>query len=194
MRSSLVVCFVLAGCGIDSQSRAARLASALCQGTDAKKAFGSNAVCTCEDLALVGSGFLARSSGAAPANVGVNGTSQVVGLHEIGGSLIAMKGIAGVGEVSVGADLSTTGDVAGVGRVSVGKDMMVGGRVANVGELDVKGTLGVVGETSFVGVMNAGSRGAYVAPAEPCGCGTLAVDVAAKVAEAKSTGTQLGTS
>ncbi|MBK7861531.1 MAG: hypothetical protein IPJ65_23535 [Archangiaceae bacterium] len=191
-RLSLVCLALAVGCGSLDASRAAQLASPLCQAKDAKAAFGTNAVCVCEDLALVGAGLLARSpNGGTPANVGVNGVSQVVGRHEIGGSLISMRGITGVGEVVTGADLSTTGDVAGVGHVTVGHDMMVGGRVDSVGVLEVKGTLGVQGETGLVGQQTVSQRGGYVAPSEPCGCGTLAVDVGARVAEARSQGARL---
>jgi len=191
MTRSLLASVLLIGCGsLDATSREAQLASPLCQAKDAKAAFGSNAVCVCEDLNLVGAGFLARG---AQANVGVNGTSHVVGLHDIGGSLIAMKGITGVGEVRTGASLSTTGDVAGVGHVTVGKDMMVGGGVASVGWLEVGGTLGVRGEATLIGRQQVGARGAYAAPAEPCGCGAPSVDVAARVADARANGTPLGT-
>lgn len=38
----------------------------------------------------------------------------MVGLHDIGGSLISMKGVIGVGDVRTGGSLSTVGDVAGV--------------------------------------------------------------------------------
>lgn len=191
MTRSLLALLFLAACGsLDATSRATQLQSPLCQGADAKAAFGSNAVCVCNDLNLVGAGFLAKSN-ASPANVGVNGQAMVVGQYDIGGSLIAMKGVTGVGDVRTGGSLSTTADVGGVGRVAVGGDLMVGGRIANVGKLDVAGTLGVLGEATLFGEQNIGKRGAYVAPAEPCGCGALAVDVAAKVAEARANGIRI---
>lgn len=191
MTRTLLASVLLIGCGSTdaTMSREAQLASPLCQAKDAKSAFGSNAVCVCDDLELVGAGFVARGVGA---NVGVNGVSHVVGLHDIGGSLIAMKGITGVGQVSTGANLSTTGDIAGVGHVTVGKDLMVGGRVASVGVLEVGGTLGVQGEATLIGLQQVGARGAYAAPAEPCGCGAPSVDIAARIADAKANGTRLG--
>ncbi len=183
------VFFLLVGCdSLEIRSREAQLATPLCQARDAKSAFGNNAVCVCEDLNLVGSSFVARGAGA---NVGVNGVSHVVGRHDVGGSLVAMKGISGVGQLTTGADLSTAGDVTGVGRVTVGRDMMVGGRVSNVGWLEVAGTLGASTEAALIGWQQLGARGAYVAPQEPCSCGAPSVDVAARIAEAAAHGTRL---
>lgn len=191
---------VLAGCGVlDAQSNGDppggapdSPANPLCAASDAKAAFGTNAVCVCEDLDLLGKGFIAKPTGEAPANVGVNGTSWIVGVHEIGGSLIAMKGIAGVGDLTTHGNFSTAGDVLSVGFVTVKGDMMVGGMVKGVALLDVDGTLGVQDESKLLGTQRFGRRGPYVAPAEPCGCGAPAVDVAAKVAEARSSGKRLG--
>ena len=196
----LVLGLVLAGCGqLDAQSQSGRpgdpaapLANPICDATDAKAAFGTNAVCVCEDLNLVGKGFVARAMVDAPANVGVNGKSWVIGVHEIGGSLIAMKGIGGIGKLTTQGNFSTAGDVLGVGLVTVKGDMMVGGTVNGVALIDVAGTLGVKDESKLFGTQRSARRGPYVEPTQPCACGAPAVDVAAKVAEAKSTATPLG--
>lgn len=189
MTRLLPAALVLAACGsLDAASRAAKLESPVCQAQDAKAAFGSNAICACENVGLAGSGLIVK--GAAPGNVGVNGRIGLAGLYDIGGSLIVMQGIGGAGDLRTGASFSTAGDVVGAGRISVGGDMMVGGTLSTAGTLEVAGTLGVQGEALLTG-FNTVKRGAYVAPKEPCGCGTPAVDVAARVADAKANGTRL---
>lgn len=196
----LLVGLLLSGCGqLDAHSQtgrpgdpAAPVVNPICDASDAKAAFGTNAVCVCEDLNLVGKGFVARAMADAPANVGVNGTSWIIGVHDIGGSLIAMKGIGGVGKLTTQGNFSTAGDVLGVGLVTVKRDMMVGGMVKGVALIDVTGTLGVKDESKLLGTQRFGQRGPYVAPTEPCACGAPAVDVAARVADAKVTATPLG--
>jgi hypothetical protein len=69
---------------------------------------------------------------------------------------------------------------------------MVGGELTGVGVLQVGGTLGVGNDATLVGEPNIANRGAYVAPSEPCGCGTPAVDVAQKISDARTSATDLG--
>lgn len=201
---SLLVCLLVCGCGqLDALTQVpggdekepggptAPGVNPVCDAADAKAAFGTHALCVCDDLDLVGKGMVVRAMTNVPANVGVNGTSWVVGVHEIGGSLIAMEGIRGVGDLTTHGNFSTAGSVLGIGWVTVKADMMVGGGVNGAAVLDVSGTLGVQDETRLLGTQRFGQRGPYVAPQTPCGCGALAVDVAAKVAEAKAVGTLL---
>ncbi|MBX7114127.1 MAG: hypothetical protein K1X64_07305 [Myxococcaceae bacterium] len=187
----LGVLLAVTACNNASNSVGQRRHDALCDATDANKAFGA-AVCVCEDMELVGAGLVAHSSSGATANVGINGVGHVVGHHDVSGSLVAMGGLTGTGRVDVGENLATTKDIEGVGAVSVQGNLMVGGTLTNVGRLDVKGMLGTPSDSMLVGSSSIGSRGAYSAPAEPCGCAQPAVDVAAAIASAKGTAKPLG--
>jgi hypothetical protein len=200
MTRRFACCFVLVcfwGCGLSDSSgksgSGAAALNALCQSTDAKAAFGA-AICVCDDLALTGQSVLAHSTAGLAANVGVNGFDQVVGQHTVNGQLIAMKGLGGTGNTQASDRVATAGDVMGTGSVTVGGDLMVGGQLLAVGNIDVAGTLGVAsgGSGAFlVGTHHIGAMGAYVAPTEPCACGTPAVDVAASIADAKTNAQQL---
>jgi hypothetical protein len=181
-------------CGNNAASvdpvRQKALDSPVCQATDAKAAF-TNAICTCRDFTLQGAGFSAHSSAGQKTNVGVNGVDYVAGDHKVSGSMIAMKGFAGAGNIVTGTDLATAGDMLGFGRVVTGGNLMVGGRLGEIGVLQVKGTLGVADESQLIGWNQIPNRGAYVAPSEPCGCTTPVVDVLSRVGAARSSATHL---
>jgi hypothetical protein len=185
-----------AACGTNDastgQGNSAAQSNPLCQATTAKQAFGATAICVCDDLALTGAGFVAHSTSGQTADVGVNGVDRIIGYHKVSGAMTAMGGFTGVGDIEVGTNLSTASDMLGLGRVTTGGNLMVGGRLADVGVLQVSGTLGVGGEAQLIGGQDIGNRGAYVAPSEPCGCGAPAVDVAAKIADAMTSATNLG--
>jgi hypothetical protein len=196
LRRALPCLLLTAACGNpDAQHAPQNTAAAsnpLCQATTAKQAFGSAAICTCQDLALTGEGFVAHSTSGQTADVGVNGVDRVVGDHHVSGSMIAMGGFTGVGNVEVGNDLATAADIVGVGRVVTGGNLMVGGQLTNVGVLQVGGTLGVGNDASLVGGQSIANRGAYVAPSEPCGCAAPVVDVTQKISDARTGATNLG--
>lgn len=159
---------------------------ATCPGTPAPGLF-AGALCVCDGFDNVGSGFVARAAGKDPANIGVNGASNIVGQVTTDGDWVSWNGIDGVGELDVGRDLVTTRDVNGVGHVQVGHDLFAGGNVSNVGDLAVTGTLRVAGAVESVGSLTAGARGPYTAPAAPpCPCDPATfLDVAKEVAQAK---------
>lgn len=193
MMTSLIMSAVACGPNLASVNDAERqkvLDTPLCKGTDAKAAF-NNAICTCRDLNLQGAGFVAHSTAGQKVNVGVNGMDFVAGWHKVSGSMTVMKGFGGAGNIEAGENISTAGDLLGFGRVATGGDLMVGGRLGEIGVLQVRGTLGVGDETHMAGLSQIANRGTYVAPSEPCGCASPAVDILSRVGEARATATHL---
>ncbi len=185
---------VLVGCGGGTQARPGVARAAItvagnevsCS-TPAAKVFNAG-LCLCEDLDLVGSGVTALSSDGLAVNVGVNGTVDVVGEHDINGSLVAWKGVHDTGHLTVRDDLISTGNVDGVGELHVGGDLHVGGNLSTVGQFSVGGLVCVAGTIDSVGSGGTVRPGTYRAPAAPpCGCAKeQLLDVAAEVDRARA--------
>jgi hypothetical protein len=86
LRRALSCLLLTAACGNNNDPQnngkaqnTAAASNPLCQATTAKQAFGTAAICTCNDLALTGAGFVAHSTSGQTADVGVNGIDRVVG-------------------------------------------------------------------------------------------------------------------
>lgn len=180
---------LLAACGLSKPGPGSKRSDlATCPSTPAQTLF-SQALCVCEDYRDVGLGLTVTSPTGAAADVGVNGTSHVVGRVKVAGTWTSWKGLTGTGFVTVRDHLLSTGDVGGVGLLEVGKDLSVGGNLSSVGKLEVGGTLRVAGTTQLLpGSKPLAGTGPYAAPAKPpCGCdASTFFDVAKAVAEAKT--------
>ncbi len=185
MKHLVLLAFLLAACGDGflglGQSRGGVTS---CPQSPAPKLF-ARGLCLCGDYDLVGRGFSARSS-SGPADVGINGRTHVVGLHQVQGSMVAYGGIDGIGKVDVTESLSTAGSARGLGMLKVGKDLSVGQDVASVGYVEVGGTLRVGGSTTSIGYEKVASRAAYVAPpGPPCDCASP-LDVRKAIEQART--------
>ncbi|HEX4461682.1 MAG TPA: hypothetical protein VIA18_27065, partial [Polyangia bacterium] len=170
-----------------SSSNDGVLKGVVCPPSPAPQLF-TNAICLCDDFADVGAALVAHGSTGAPASVGVNGHSLVVGADQIDGDFVSAAGVSGTGSLDVGGNLATTGDMTGVGKLDVGGDLSVGGNLTGIGALSVAGTMRVAGQSFTLGARDVHATGPSVAPAAPpCACdGSTFRDVAAKVAAAKT--------
>jgi hypothetical protein len=187
---SLLCTFALAGCGLDqgkpTYATSRSNIQQACPSTPAPALF-TNGMCICEDFDSVGDLIVRASGSGAKAHVGVNGVTNLVGTPRIDGSMVAYRGLSGVGEAQVTGDLATTTSLDGVGTLEVGGNLDVGGDLSSVGQLTVGGEVRVAGKFEMTGDQALGGLAAYQAPALPCACGAAdRLDVVAEVARAKA--------
>lgn len=184
----LVIVVALMACGVTQVGSSARARTRApivsCPTSPANQVF-TQALCLCGDYRAVGQGLVVQGDGA---TVGINGMLDVVGTHQMAGSVSAYGGISGVGDLWVDGGLSTHEALSTVGSVHVGGDLTAAS-VQSVGELEVLGTLRTPDAGDFVGRHDIASVGDYVpVAAPPCACGDDAVlDVAGAVAKARQT-------
>lgn len=157
-----------------------------CPQTPAPKLM-DRALCLCSDFNVIGASLLVEPAAGGAANVGVNGTTGIIGLNRIDGRFDAHMGVSGLGQLEIRDTLSTTANVGALGRLSCGGDLNVGGNLASIGLLSVGGTLRVAGRDGTLGLRGANAKGPYQPPAgPPCGCDNP-FDVAAVVTAASTT-------
>lgn len=165
----------------------------VCPASPAPMVFGG-ALCACEDVKLTGSGIFATPLDNTAANVGVNGSLDITGHHDVGGTLVAYLGATGTGSLSVRDSMLSTKDVSGAGRLEIGKNLYVGGNLDHVGRIEVGGSLAVAGAMNFCGNTKLPSRDQYAAPkALPCDCTDKArLNFENAFAQARQNATNLG--
>lgn len=183
MRVILVAVLVVCGCGVTSTPDVARPRARQpvlsCPQSPAKEAFGARALCLCGDLRAVGDGVVVTGG-----SVGVNGQLDVVGSHRYLADVEAFGGVSGVGDLRVEGSLTTAGRVESTGALDVTGDLVAGSGVCGAGALTVGGTLAA--SNAWTGPVSVGSVSEpRVVSSAPCGCEAKAVDVAARIAQAK---------
>ncbi len=165
----------------------------VCPATPAPMVFGG-ALCACEDVKLTGSGIFAAPLDNTAANVGVNGSLDITGHHDVGGTLVAYMGATGTGHLTVRDSMLSTKDISGAGRLEVGKNLFVGGNLDHVGRIDVGGQLAVAGSMNFCGSTRLPAPNMYSAPKGlPCDCTDKArLNFENAFAQARQNATNLG--
>ena len=184
---SLSFLITAAACAGDvSETGTKREAVTSCPASPAPKLM-THAICLCDRFDAVGKGLTTTAPNGGEANVAINGQASVVGHYEIDGSLLAYKGISGVGRLTVRDDAITFGSVDGVGELAVGRDLAVKGDLNSVGMIAVGGLTKVGGLSSLVGTSQLTRAPFDVVDAKPCGCDAATkLDIAQKIADAKA--------